>query len=428
MKIGFCLLFVTLIALSITSCDVNKVEDEVLLRTDRFSFDSPAHVERWVFISNQNGRLLDVVKPDAASGVIEFKGIADNTIMLTELRVISFENGSDTQLHHNITTYMGIPAGNSYFLSDEETNRTTYPDPVGKAKITLNNYQDSDDPWLSIGFSDGYNGYNSWLDNDTQTYDGSTFMADMTLREDPIDIFITSYNGNDPVFNWVRGASVGDSVVVDYEAFSPMIPVTINKPVTNAYIQGQLEPGVGGRGYFLSWSDYWRNSNHFSEGEIISLGYTDGFPYYDVYAESGQIFCCIPHEGVTYHKVGTSVPQSIHLPDYTFSVGNENLFNLDYTFDRQYTYKNLSFSEEQNNNSLRWIFYVPEGMEIEVPNIPVEILAQYPFFNSDNLPLHYVTFNEYLDGYTYTDYIKNRLENRSLNRPEFEQYRYYFQF
>lgn len=323
---------------------------------------------------------------------------------------------------------MGIPVGSSYFLSDETTNRPPYPDPIGKAKITLNNYQGSDDPWLSVGFSDGYKGYNSWLDYDTHTYDGSTFMADMNFREDPMDIFITSYDGNDPVYKWVRDASIGDSIVVDFESFSSMIPVTINKPVTNAYIQGQLEPGSGGRGYFLSWSEYWRYSNHFSEGEIISLGYTDEFPYYNVYAETGQILCCQPHEGVNYHKVGTSVPQSIYLPDYTFSLKNDMLFNLDYSFDRQYTYKKFSFSEEQNNNSLRWVFYAPEGVDIKVPHIPVEILSQYPYLYRNNIPLQYVTFNEYLDGYTYLEYINNRLELRSLNRPEFEQYQYYFQF
>lgn len=423
-----CYLFLLVVVFTISSCDLNRVEDEVLLRTDRFTNDSPDHVERWVFISDQNGNVLDVVKPDASSGVIEFRGEAGNYIMLTELRVISFDNGSETQIQNNITTYMGIPVGSSYFLYEEETNTSPYPDPVGKAKITLNNYEGSDEPWFSIGFSDGYSGYNSWLDYDTRTYDGSTFMADMNLREDPIDLFISSYNGTDPVYSWVRDASVGDSVVVDYETFSPMIPVTINKPVTNAYIQGKLEPGIGGRGYFLSWSEYWRYSNHFSEGEIITLGYTDDFPYYDVYAVSGQILCFQPHEGVSYHKLGTSVPQSIHLPDYTFSLNNEKLFNLNYSFDRQYSYKNFSFSEEQNNNAFRWVFYAPEGIEIKVPQIPVEILSQYPYLFRNNIPLQYVSFNEYLDGYTYQEYIKTRLENRSLNRPEFEQLRYYFQF
>lgn len=420
-------IFLFIFVLMMSSCDLNKVEDEVLLRTDIFSNDSPEHVESWVFISNQNGQLLDLVKPDATSGIIEFKGVTDDPIILTELSVASFENGSETRLQHHITTYLGIPVGSSFMLNEEESNHTPYPDPVGKAKITLNNYQGSDDPWSSVGFSDGYNGFNNWLDYDTRTYNGSTFMADMNLREDPIDIFITSYNGTDPVYKWLHDVGVGDSVVVDFESFSPMIPVTINKPVTNAYIQGQLEPGIAGRDYFLSWSEYWRNSNHFSEGEIITLGYTDDFPYYDVYVEKGQVLCCTPHERVNYHKVGTSVPSAIQIPDYTISIGNDNLYNLDYSFDKQYTRKDHYFSDENDNNSLWWFFKSPEGEEVVVPDIPAEILAQYPFLIRDNLPLKSVSFIDYLDGFSYLDYIKNRLEKRGA-RNEFEQIQYYFQF
>lgn len=428
MIIRSCFLFVTIVALFITSCDVNKVEDEILLRTDSFSFDSPDHVERWLFISDQNGKLLDVIKPTEEIGVIEFEGVADHVIMLTVLSVASFENGPTTRLQHHITSYIGIPVGSSFFSKEEESNQTPFPDPVGKAKLTLDNYHGSNDPWLSVGFSDGYDGSNSWLDYDTRTYDGSTFMADMNLREDPIDIFITSYEETNPVYSWVRDVNVGDSVVVDFKTFSPMNPVTVNKPVTNAYIQGQLEPGTAGKGYFLSWSEYWRNSDHHSEDEIITLGYTDDFAYYEVFVESGQVLCCEPHERVNYHKIGTSVPQSIHLPDYTFTVANGNLFNLNYSFDRQYTHKNFFFSEEQENNSLWWFFIAPEGMEIVVPELPEEILSQYPFIDRENLPLKNAFFIEYLDGYSYQDYIKTSLENGSAGRPGFEQIQYFFQF
>lgn len=427
MNIRFLFLFVAIVAVSVTSCDMNEVEDVMLLRTDSFSHNSPSHVERWVFISNQKGKLLNVIKPTEESEIIEFKGVADNVIMITELSVASFENGQSARLQHHITTYLGIPVGSSFFAKEEKTNQTPFPDPVGKAKLTLNNYHSSDDPWLSVGFSDGYDGSNSWLDYDTRTYDGSTFMADMNLREDPIDIFITSYKETGPVYSWVRDASVGDSVVVDFETFSPMNTVTVNKPVTNAYIQGQLEPGTAGKGYFLSWSEFSRNSDHHSESKIITLGYTNDFTYYDVYVESGQVLCCEPHERVNYHKVGTSVPQFIHLPDYTFTVANGNLFNLNYSFDQQYTHKNFFFSAEEENNSLWWFFIAPESMEVLVPKIPDEILAKYPFLKQNNLPLKNVSFFEYLDGYSYMDYVRNQLE-RKLDRDEFEQIQYFFQF
>lgn len=416
---------VLIIVLSASSCVMNEAEDVVLLRADNFSYNSPTHVERWVFISNQYGKLLDVIKPTEASGMIEFEGVADNWIMVTELSVASFENGQQTRLQHYITTYMGIPVGSSFIANEEETDHTTYPDPVGKAKLTLNNYHTSDDPFLSIGFSNGFEVFNSWLD--TWEYDGSTFTADMTLREDPTDIFISTYEETNPVYSWVRDVRIGDSVVVDFESFNPMNPVTINKPVTNAYIQGQLEPGLAGRGYFLSWSEYWRNSDFYNPDDIITLGYTDDFDYYDVYADSGPILCCEPHERVNYHKLGPSVPQSIHLPDYIFTLGNGNLYNLEYSFDQPHTYKNFSFSAEQEDKSLRWIFLVPEGLEVIAPKIPDEILAKYPFLKQNSLPVKYVSFVEYLDGFSYMDFVRSQLEGRS-EREQFEELRYFFQF
>lgn len=421
-----CILLFAIAAFAAASCDVNKFENEVLLRTDFFSADSPGHVEKWVFISDQKGRLLDLVRPGEESGVIEFTGKADKVIMLTDLSVATFEIGSETRVQYHITTRMGIPAGSSYISVAEDHPRTSIPDPVGKASITLNNYRGSDDPWSSVGFSDGFDGFNNWLDYDTRTYDGSTFHADMNLREDPTDIFITSYADTEPVYSWVRGAGVGDSIVVDFDAFSKMNPVTINKPVHNAYIQGQTEPTMAGRGYFLSRSEYWRNSHYYQPDQVILLGYTDDFEYYDVFAESGPVLCCEPHERVRYHKVGTSVPQSIHLPDYNFVTGNRNLYRLDYSFDRQYSRKRLFFSKEEDNQSLRWIFTAPEELKIKAPAIPAEILAQYPFLDLDNLPLNTALFLEYLDGFSYQDYLRNSLENRNPNRPEFELVQYSF--
>tara|TARA_R100001143_G_C3361139_1_gene136012 strand:+ start:6923 stop:8203 length:1281 start_codon:yes stop_codon:yes gene_type:complete len=420
-------LFLMIFVFTMSSCDLNKAEDEVLLRTDSFSNDSPEHVERWVFISNQNGKLLDVVKPDATSGIIEFKGISNNLIMLTELSVATFEIGNETHLLHNIKTYMAIPAGSSYIQNEETSNHIPFPDPVGKATITLKNYHGSDEPWSSIGFSDGYANFNNWLDYDPQSFDGSTFIADMNLREEPIDVFITSYIGSDPIYSWLRDVKVGDSLVVEYESFTPLIPVTINKPVTHAYIHGNLEPGNSGKNYILSSSEYLVNSNHYNTDDNLTLGYTDEFAYYTVFAEIGQVLCCQPHERVNYRKVGTSVPSAIHLPDYTFSVENGNLFNLTYSFDRKYTRKNLYFSEEHDNNTLWWFFHSPEGVDVVVPDIPAEILAQYPFLIRDNLPLSSVSFYDTLDGFSYLDYIKNSLEKRGA-RNELEQIQYYFQF
>jgi hypothetical protein len=197
--------------------------------------------------------------------------------------------------------------------------------------------------------------------------------------------------------------------------------------VTNAYIQGQIEPELGGRGYELSRSEYRTISNTYDPSEIISLGYVEGFEFYDTKAQSGPTFCCQPHEGVNYHKLGSSVPESINLPDYEFALNNGNLFELDYSFDRSFNQAYFSFSDRNSYNTLTWNLSIPEGVDIKVPAIPSEITAKYPYLDRDDLLLSYVRFEKYLDGYSYQDNIRIKLEQRP-GRVNFEVLGYYFQF
>lgn len=269
----------------IASCGSNSPEDEVLLRTDSFSGEVPDHVESWVFISDKSGRLLDLHKTsEGEEEVLEFEGVADDWIIVTDVSVASFDNNGITRLQHQITSYVGVPVGETYLVSERDPGQTTYSDTLGRASLVLNNYNESSDPLSTIGFSDSYNSYNNWLDLSTITYDGFTFAADMILRESPIDIFVSAYNGPEPVYTWLRDVEVGDDIVIDFDSFSPLTKVSINKPVNNAYIQGQIEPELGGRGYELSRSEYRMMSDDYDPSETVTIGYVDGFDYYDTYA------------------------------------------------------------------------------------------------------------------------------------------------
>jgi hypothetical protein len=420
------LLIILLLSVVMYSCDINKAEEIVVLRTDTFSGFTADHVDRWVIISDSRGNIIDYKNTSDAEGILEFRGNADDTIIVTELNVASFENGNETRLQHMITSYMGVPVGGTYTVAEPDDNNTGYPDPAGTADLTLLNYVGSSDPFFSIGFSDSYNGYNSWLIKESFTYDGSTYSGEIELREDPIDIFITAYDGIEPRFLWVRDVSVDESVIVDFESFELMIPVNLGKPVDNAYIRGQIEPGLGGRGYELSRSEYWRYSDDYDPQQIPIMGYVEGFEIYDVYASHGPVLCCEPHERVTYHKLGSSVPHSIEFPDASLTLSDGNLFSLDYTFNRPYTRKSFFFSSDEGDNSFWWSIHAPEGLEIAVPKIPNEIRAQYPYLNRSELPLQSSRFVDSLDGYSFRDFVKGAMEN-NLNRPTFENLEYYFQ-
>ena len=411
----------------IVSCDSTSPEDVVLLRTDSFSGSIADHVESWVYISNRNGQLLDLRKISEEEGVIEFEGVADDWVIVTEVSVASFDINGVTRLQHQVTSYFGVPVGSTYLVAESEPNQTTYPDTLGRASLQLNNYYESNEPLFTIGFSDSYNSFNNWLDRANAVYDGSTLKADMILRESPIDIFISAYDGPEPVYKWLRNVEVGDDIVIDFEQFLPQKKVPINKPVTNAYIQGQIEPQLGGRGYELSRSEYRSMSDTYAPSEIIELGYVDGFEYYDTYAQAGPIYCCQPHEGVTYHKLGSSVPESINLPDYEFVLNNGNLFELNYSFDRSFSQVNYYFADQGMNSTFNWFIRVPDGIDLVVPAIPLEITAKYPFLDRDELSLSFVRFTEYLDGYSYQRFIRSRLERRP-GRENFEVLEYYFQF
>jgi hypothetical protein len=409
------------------SCDMNKVENIVLLRADAFSGETPDYVRKWVIISDRNGRVLDYMETTNATGVLGFEGDGGEWITVTELSISTFEQGSNTLQQYTLSSYMGVPTGNSYFVAEPDNNSSPYPDPVGNAKLTVLNYSGSDDPYFSIGFSDSYMAFNTWLNFDTWNYDGSTYAGEVELREDPLDILISTYEGLEPRYTWVRDVGVGDSVVVDVNSFEPMIPVTINKPVQNAYIQGQIEPTLGGKGYELSRSDYWRFSDVYDPNQIPELGYIDGFETYDVYASGGPVLCCEPHERVTYHKLGSSVPQSIILPDYSVTLQINNAFDPGYTFDGNYTYKKMFGTIEEENNIFLWFVNAPQGTEFVKPRIPNEIAAEYPFLNIDQVPIRSMSFVESLDDFSYLDFVRRYYERQS-GRTEFEEIRYYAQF
>lgn len=413
----------------IATCDQNTPEDIVLLRTDRFTEFKADHVESWVFISDRQGQILDMYKTSEEVGVLEFEGVADETIAVTEVRVASFDMSGSTRLQHYITTHLGVPVGKTYLLEQNPDNGSgdPYPDTLGRAHLTLNNYSENGDPFRTIAFSDSYNQFNFWLDVSTLAYDGSTFSADMILRESPMDVFMSSYRDKIPVYRWLQDIKVGDDTTVDFDSFTPMNTIPVNKPVTHSYVEGQIEPEMGGRGYILTSTDYRRFSNNYDPSEIVPLGYVDGFDTYDTYVQVGDILCCEPHQNVTYHKLGSSVPESVSMPDSRFNLLNGNVYELDFTFDKTYSYASFFFELNEDNNTLFWKVNAEKGEQWAVPKLPSKITAKYPYLDRDELYLTSLRFTDNKDGFTYEDQIARDFELPRARR-EFERFQYYMKF
>ena len=427
-SIPLLILIICIAALTLSSCDQNTPEDIVLLRTDRFTEFKADHVESWVLISDRQGQILDMYKTSEEEGVLEFEGLTDGSITVTEVSVASFDINGATRLQHSVRTHLGVPAGETYLLEQRDNGGVDapFPDTLGRAHLTLNNYTESDDPYFSIAFSDSYNGFNTWLDYSSFDYDGSTITTGMILRESPTDLLISTYQDNIPVYTWLNDVKVGDTVEANFLDFSPMKQIQVNKPVTHSYIQGQIEPELGGRGYTFTSTDNRRYHNDYDPEENVPLGYLDGFETYDTYVLVGPI-CCESHQNVTYHKLGSSVPESVQMPEFRFELLNGNVYDLDFTFDKTYSYASFFFELKDENNTLFWEVNAEKGEQWTVPSLPSEITAKYPYLDRDELYLTSLRFTDNLDGFTYEDQLARDFELPRA-RTDFERFQYYIRF
>ncbi len=373
-------------------------------------------LDAWLFISDGDGKTIDV-RQATDSARIKFSGTPQAKVALTIFTRVATTNGDGSVWNgFGFRTYQQIAAGSTIELKRGTSNYTDQPDEIGTASFTLVNYDDSDNPEQGLFFTDGISTPYSVLDYSSYSYTGTDFSSQLRLREDPARILLTTYHNDIPVHQWLNDVIPGQEIELNFDSFIPSKIITVNKQV----VHGEVKTMIGesfATGYIFCnlYSRQISKSSNLSE--LPKLGYLDGFDKYFVHAVLNPFH---DRDNIYYSKAGT-VPQAIHLPDFTYSISNDNLYGLSLNFSNDYSYKGAYFIKSVPESQVNWQL-VSEGENFKAPAVPTEIKKMYPTLNVDDLKLQFADYTHALDGYPYVDYLRDIFA--SLRRNEYEELRY----
>jgi hypothetical protein len=396
---------------------------EVLL-TVNIEADYFKGLNSWLFISNEDGKTIDVRQANDSTR-IRFSGIpGEQTVSLTIFTQLATTNVSDGSIWNsfNFFTYQEIGVGTTIELKRVMNNGNTSvnpPDPVGTVSFTLKNYADSDKPEDCMSFSDGLSLPYTILDYNTVDYTGTDFSANLRIRENPARILISTYHNDIPVHKWLNNLTPGDEIEVDFESFMPSNTINVNKQVAIAQVAAWNEGSLA-TSYRLSDSYFRQLSKSSNFNQLPKVGYVDGFDKYAVGVSLKNLF---EKDNVSYSKFGT-VPQAINLPEYTYSINNDNLYGLSVDFSNEYAYKSAYFVKSVLGSQVTWLLTSAKE-EFKTPFIPTEIIEKNPALNVENLKLQGVSYLHPLDGYSYQNFLNSIFSSSSI-RDEYESLHYQF--
>jgi hypothetical protein len=371
----------------------------------------------WLFISDEDGKTIDV-RQAKDSTRIKFSGAPQATVALTIFTQVATTNGDGSTWNgFGFSTYQQIAAGSTIELKRGTSNYTNQPDVIGTASFTLNNYDDSDNPEQALFFTDGISIPYSVLDYSSYSYTGTDFKSQLNVREDPAHILIATYQDDIPVYQWLNDVKPGDEIKVDFDSFDPSKTIAVNKQVAFAEVKTMIGASFA-TGYIFCNLYSRQISKSSNPSEPPKLGYLDGFDKYFVYVILDNFN---EPSNLYYSKAGT-IPQAIHLPDYKYSVNDDNLYTLSLDFSNDYSYKSAYFIKAVPESQVTWQLFTSETKNFKAPAIPAEIRKVYPALNVNDLTLQFAAYTHALDGYTYVDYLRDVFA--SVRRIEYEELRY----
>jgi len=254
------------------------------------------------------------------------------------------------------------------------------------------------------------------LDYSSYSYTGTDFSSQLHIREDPARILIATYHNDIPVHQWLNDVIPGQEIELNFDSFIPSKTITVNKQLAHGEVKTMIGESFA-TGYIFCnlYSRQISKSSNLSEPP--KLGYLDGFNKYFVLAVLNPFH---ERDNLYYSKAGT-VPQAINLPDFTYSISNDNLYGLSLNFSNDYSYKGAYFIKSVPESQVTWQL-VAEGENYKAPAVPTEIMKMYPTLNVDGLKLQFAEYTHALDGFSYVDYLRDAFA--SFRRNEYEELRY----
>ena len=352
--------------------------------------------DNWIFVTDASGDVLDT-KSYITGQTVTFNSTND----ADKINVTIFQGHDSGNLKElSFRTYTNLDRGDSLKLSlTANTPSTSSP---GEATIEISNYSDADNVPASLWFSNT-DGWNNSATN-------GVLDAVVTLLQSPADVLVSGYRSGVPVYSWADALMTDDIVEKDFAAFDAYPnQIKLDYPgVTSGsivgYYAGNLTP------YFLSNSSQLDQTTF--KTNTPTLGYLDGFDYYQTYAFN-------QNDGgtVSYYKTG-SVNTSIAIPAFTFSLTNGDIKNFSFNFSEEYTYFDAQWQYQEDANWVHWNIESEPGQNLGVTSIPPEIRSLYPQLDFSKLEYFGCTFTKFLDGRKYRDAVP-LLSNQTPDEVEY---------
>lgn len=410
-------IFSTVVALIQSCSDNDPRPKEVLLTVEIDPGYFYTGFDAWIFISDKNGNPIDV-RQATDSTLIKFIGAPQSTITFSIFNRSTTTNGDGSKwTSFGFDSYQEIPIGSTIQLKRGVGNHLQIPDVIGAAPFTLQEYEDSDKPEDALVITDGISTPYSVLDYSSNVQTGTNFSSQLYLRKNPSTILVTTYRNDVPVYYWLNDVSPNETMLFDFDSFIPSKTISINKQVALGTVK-TMKGADFATAYIFSdlYSRQVSKSSHLAQLPI--LGYLDGFEKYFVSVAQHQLNAA---DNLYYSKAGT-IPLSINLPDYSYSIISEELHNVSLNFSNDYSYKQANFLKANSESQVFWNLNASDKEDFKAPKIPVEIQKLYPTLNTDGIKLQFAAYTHWLDGYTYLDAARAFLTTNP--RDVYEELRY----
>ncbi len=402
----------------LSGCSEDGKEPEVprpllVLDTEAIPYLTKNH---WIYATDADGNLLGVQK--AVRGEVV---TLPNTTHAQKFN-LTIINGSETpdgKTYASILTYADVESG-STVKGQHGTAGLVLIDP-GMVTFKITTY---DGPAYGMKFTNP----GSHLSY-TESIESGTLNADIQLCRLPSDVLLTTYRDGVPVYKMLKNVKDGDHVELDMKRDFTPFEHQRTLDFKGYYSEGTYNEGWVSGAYLddtrkfivfpftLIDTYYLRYTKDWTAHPII--GYVDGFDAYDM-----RVFNTQPSGYVEYNKQAIDIEESFNsfkIPTFNFKTFSTDIHHFSFQFSEDFTHYTAYFRSFSDAHELSWEIHAPKGADLNVGDIPYEILAEYPMINPDAFKYEGCRLTKIVSGDSYKESILRLWPTQSL---EHETYTY----
>ena len=358
----------------------------------------------WIFITNENGNLLDIKHFEAGDAIV-LK--SDEITASDKINVTIFHYLQPTTETIDFTSYLGISTGQTWIYGKRNG---FLPTGIGLATMNIANARILPPPPITVSTNLGYSSPRAQ----------SPTTVSIPLYKGIERIFAATNIEDIPSYFEAEGLEDGDIIDVDYN--------TDFKPLQNIFTQ-DLSGSTSYAGNVYGLSNETGVDPYYVQGfmnystapgpmNTITWGYNNGFDLYRTYIRKS-----LGKVSRHYFKLGDPVT-TIPFPNHTFTPITTDLNGFSFSISEEYHLRNSRWTVlvPDYQSVLSWRVYAPPGGKQIFPEIPDQIKLLYPSLTIESLVLKDNTFTNYLDDFSYADFINGEMNISTSKKPHSTEY------